>query len=47
MAGRVEEKQLSSCRKYHEQRHGDRKLQTVLSTYSVAWVERRSLGLMQ
>lgn len=33
MAGRVEEKQLSSCRKY-EQRHGDRKLQTVLSTYS-------------
>lgn len=29
--GRVEEKQLSSCRKYHEQRHGDRKLQNVPS----------------
>lgn len=34
MAGRVEEKQLSSCRKYYEQRHGDRKWQTVRT---VAW----------
>ena len=31
MVGRVEEKRLSSCRKYHEQRHGDRKLQNVPS----------------
>lgn len=29
--GRMEEKQLSICRKYHEQRHGDRKLQNVPS----------------
>ena len=27
----MEEKQLSICRKYHEQRHGDRKLQNVPS----------------
>lgn len=29
--GRMEEKRLCSCRKYHEQRHGDRKLQNVRS----------------
>ena len=34
MTGRVEEEQLSSCRKYHGQRHGDRKWQTLLGTYS-------------
>lgn len=30
-AGKMEEKRLPSCRKYHEQRHGDRKLQNVPS----------------